>query len=132
MTTHPTAGELVAAVSAFLERLTPALPPREAFMARVAQNALGIVGRELAQGPAAEADAAARLAALLGHEGELDALVAELSGALRSGELDAGSPGLLEALKANTLAQLAIDQPDYRWRAEAEDGPTRSSAQERT
>ncbi|HEX2561298.1 DUF6285 domain-containing protein [Phenylobacterium sp.] len=130
MTTHPTAGELVAAVSAFLERLTPTLAPREAFMARVAQNALGIVWRELAQGPTAEAAAAARLSDLLGREGSLEALTSDLCRALRDGELDAASPGLLEALKANTLAQLAIDQPDYRWRAEG--APTRSSAQEST
>lgn len=130
MSSHPTAGELVAAVSAFLERLTPNLPPREAFMARVAQNALGIVGRELAQGPAADAAAAARLAALLGREAALEALTSELCRALRTGELAAGSPGLVEALKANTLDRLAIDQPDYRWRAEG--APTRSSAQERT
>lgn len=129
MTTHPAAGELVAAVSAFLERLTPTLSPREAFMARVAQNALGIVGRELAQGPAAKAAAAERLAALLGRDGDLEMLTGELCAALRTGELDAGSPGLLEALKANTLAQLAIDQPGYRWRA---GDPTRSSAQEST
>jgi hypothetical protein len=132
MTTHPTTGELVSAVSAFLERLTPSLPPREAFMARVAQNALGIVARELAQGPDAEAAGRARLAALLGRDEPLDALISELCRALRAGELDAGSPGLAEALKANTLAQLAIDQPDYRWRAEATGTPTRSSAQEST
>lgn len=132
MTTHPTAGELVAAVSALLERLTPSLPPREAFMARVAQNALGIVGRELAEGPEAETAAAQRLAALLGHDGPLEALTSELCGALRTGQLEAGSPGLLAALKANTLAQLAIDQPDYRWRAEGDGAPTRSSAQDKT
>lgn len=130
MTTHPTAGELTTAVSAFLERLTPALPPREAFMARVAQNALGIVGRELAQGPAADAAAAARLSELLGREGSLESLTTELCRALREGELDAASPGLLETLRANTLERLAIDQPDYRWRADGP--PARSSAQDRT
>lgn len=131
MNTHPTAGELVAAVSAFVERIAPMLPPREAFMARVAQNALGIVGREIAQGPAAEADARARLAELLGHEGAVEALNAELCKALREGDFDADSPGLLETLKSITLARLAIDQPDYRWRGEA-GGPTRTSAQEST
>lgn len=132
MTTHPTAPELAAAVSRFLERLTPALPPREAFMARVAQNALGIVGRELAQGPAAEAAAAARLSALLKRDGSLAELTSELCRALREGEIDTASPALLEALKANTLERLAIDQPDYRWRTGGEAGPTRSSAQDRT
>jgi hypothetical protein len=132
MTTHPTAGELVAAVSAFLERLTPTLPPREAFMARVAQNALGIVGRELVQGPDAESAAAARLAELLGREGSLETLTAELCRGLREGELDQGAPGLLAALKANTLAQLAIDQPDYRWRADPDGPPARTSAQDST
>lgn len=132
MNTHPTAGELVLAVSAFLERLTPGLAPREAFMARVAQNALGIVGRELAQGPEAVAAATAHLSALLGHAGALDRLVAELCDVLRTGEMDAETPGLLEALKANTLAQLAIDQPDYRWGGETTGSPIRSSAHDST
>jgi hypothetical protein len=119
MASHPTGPELAGAVAAFLARLTPALPPREAFMTRVAQNALGIIGRELAQGPAAEAAARTRLAELLGREGTLADLTETLCRQLRKGELDASSPGLLAALKANTLAQLAIDQPDYRWRSES-------------
>lgn len=132
MRTHPTADELVGAVSAFLERLTPDLPPREAFMARVAQNALGIVARELAQGPDAEAAAKVQLSALLGREGSAEALTADLCQALREGAIDSETPGLLATLKAITLAQLAIDQPDYRWRAEDGGAPARTSAQEST
>ncbi len=52
MAGHPSAGELVAAVRAFLDGLP--LTGREAFHAKVAANALAIVERELA----ARADAA--------------------------------------------------------------------------
>ena len=66
MTTHPTAAELLEAVSGFIEtRAAPQLTGRDAFLARVAVNALAVVKRELAQGPAADAAAAERLAALL-------------------------------------------------------------------
>jgi hypothetical protein len=115
--THPKAEELAGAIAGFMARLVPILPPRESFMARVAQNALGILQREIAQGPAADAAARERLAGVLGRDGTLPELTAALCERIRNGELDAASPGLLAALKANTLDQLAIDQPDYRWRA---------------
>ena len=114
MITHPSAEELVAAVGRWIEEVRPQLDERNAFLARVARNALALVGRELAQGAQAEAAAAQRLAGVLGHEGAYADLAHELCAALRRGELDAATPGLLEALKANALDQLAIDQPRYQ------------------
>ena len=37
-----------------------------------------------------------------------------VSRSLRAGEMDVATPGLIAALKANVLEQLAIDQPNYR------------------
>jgi hypothetical protein len=114
MTTHPRTEELVAAVAEWIEGLRPSLEPRDAFLARVAANALATVGRELTLGAAADAAAAARLAALLGRSGPIDELETALCLAIRNGEIDVETPGLLDALRANTADRLAIDQPGYR------------------
>lgn len=113
MIEHPRAEELAEAVALWIESVRPSLNPRDAFLARVAANALGVIKRELAQGPAAEAAATARLAALLGREGAYDDLSRELCARLRGGEMDRDTPGLLAALKANIREQIAIDQPSY-------------------
>ena len=114
MTTHPTSAELLEAVSGFIEtRAAPQLTGRDAFLARVAVNALAVVKRELAQGPAADAAAAERLAALLADDGPFEALNDELCAKLASGELDLTSPGVLDHLKASTIDQVRIDQPNY-------------------
>lgn len=117
MITHPKPEELTDAVARWIEQIRPGLDPRNAFLARVAANALAAVGRELAQGEAAKAAATDRIAGLLGHGGTYEGLVWELCEALRAGTLTAETPGLLAALRANTLDQLAIDQPNYRHEA---------------
>jgi hypothetical protein len=113
--THPRTEELAEAVARWIDSVRPGLDPRNAFLARVAVNVLGVIGRELTLGPAAEAAATKRLAGLMGHEGGFEALNAELCEALRQGAMDAGTPGLLAALKANALDQVAIDQPNYMY-----------------
>lgn len=113
MIEHPRAEELVEAVARWIDSVRPQLGPRDAFLARVASNALSVVRRELQQGPAAEAAAVARLSAILGREGTLGDLNADLCARLRAGEMDAATPGLLAALRANITEQIAIDQPSY-------------------
>jgi hypothetical protein len=110
---HPRAEELVEAVARWIDSVRPGLEPRDAFLARVAANALGVVRRELLQGAAAEAAAVERLAGLLGRQGSLAELNADLCARLRDGEMDRDTPGLLAALKANITDQIAIDQPNY-------------------
>ena len=121
MIEHPRAEELVDAVAKWIESIRPSLDTRDGFLARVAINVLGVVGRELTQGPAAEAAATTRLSALLGSEGDVKALSLELCERLRAGEMDAATPGLLAALKANITDQIAIDQPNYN----PDPGPSR-------
>ena len=100
---------LLEAVADFIGTLP--LEGHQAFHAKVAVGALGIVSREIAQSPrAAEAHA---LAGFLGHEAPLDSLRAELCGRLQRRQLTPESPGLLEALTTAALAKLAVDNPRY-------------------
>jgi len=113
---QPSAQELVAAVRGFLETTArPQLSGHAAFHARVAENALAIVERELASRHAREADERARLAALLDADPEcpLDALNARLSAQIRAGHMTHETPGLLAHLKATAMAQVEVDQPRY-------------------
>lgn len=114
MITHPKTEELAEAVALWIEQIRPQLDARNAFLARVAANALRAVGRELTQGPAAEAQGAAQIAQLLGKDGAFADLNAELCARIRAGEIDVETPGLMAALHAMAMNQLAIDQPNYR------------------
>ena len=114
MITHPKTEELVEAVARWIDGIRPALDPRQAYLARVAANVLGVVQRELTQGPAAEAGAITRMSKLLGHGGTYGELNAELCSLLANGDMGVTTPGLITALKANALDQIAIDQPNYQ------------------
>lgn len=114
MISHPKTDELVESVALWLEQIRPQLDPRNAFLARVAGNALATVRREITDGPAAEARARAAMSGLLGHDGDYAALNAELCELIRSGDLTVETPGLLAALRVMAMDQLAIDQPSYR------------------
>ena len=48
-----------------------------------------------------------------GSDGPLEAQNRELCRAIRAGEIVLDAPGLLEHLRATTLAKLAVDQPRY-------------------
>ena len=111
---RPSAAQLVAAVRDFLEKVAqPELRGHSAFHARVAANALAIGERELALGAEQDAAERERLRALLGRDGTLEAQNRELCRAIRAGEITVDTPGLLEHLRATTLAKLAVDQPSY-------------------
>ena len=114
MITHPRTEELAQAVAAWIDQIRPSLDPRNAFLARVAANAMATIGRELTQGPAAEATAIARMSEVLGRPGSYEELNSELCARIRSGELTVETPGLLPALRVMATDQLAIDQPNYR------------------
>jgi hypothetical protein len=95
------------------------LSGQHAFHARVAVNALQVVKRELQQGSQAHDAEHDSLRALLGADGSLDALNAQLARAIRSGELTLASPGVADHVWQTTLAKMAIDQPTYApYRAE--------------
>jgi len=119
--THPKTEELAQAVAAWIDEIRPGLDPRNAFLARVAVNILGVIGRELTLGPAAEQRAVDGLAGVLGHAGDFAALNAELCARIRSGELTVETPGLVAALQVMARDRIAIDQPNYK--AEGETTP---------
>ncbi|MGH6909105.1 MAG: DUF6285 domain-containing protein [Phenylobacterium sp.] len=114
MITHPKTEELAEAVAAWIDQIRPSLDPRNAFLARVAANAMATIRRELTQGAAAESAAVAAMAGVLGKTGGYDQLNAELCARIRAGELTVETPGLLPALRVMASDQLAIDQPSYR------------------
>ncbi|MEX6723473.1 DUF6285 domain-containing protein [Parapedomonas caeni] len=108
----PNAVDLVQAVRRFLEQeIAHDLKGRKAFHAKVAANALAIVERELSHNlPLIEREA---YGALLGRQGSAKALRQALCAAIRDGALDDRSPGVLDALKAVTVARMAVDNPKY-------------------
>lgn len=111
MSGYPSAADLIEAVRAFLQEIEASLVGREAFHAKVAGNVLGIVERELRQGPdRVEAEA---LAGLLGRDAPLAELRAGVCAALREGQMSVDTPGLLDGLTTATLAKLAVDNPRF-------------------
>jgi hypothetical protein len=114
MISQPTSIELIESVIRFIEeRAAPQLKDRDAFHARVAVNALAAIKREIAGGQAAEDAQTARLATLLGHDGEWAALNSELCERIRTGAIAPTDPALLAHLKASIIDQVRIDQPQY-------------------
>ena len=116
------AGELALAAREVLAAAVPSMAPAAAYDARIAMRLLDVLGRDHAQGAAARADEQAALQALLGAGGEpsLQALRARLCEAIAAGAIGVADPALLACLWRTALAQLAIDQPAYRWRTAAE------------
>lgn len=104
---RPTATELVEAVRDHLvEKVAPQLEGSAAFHLKVAANALGIVERELREGPAMEADLARRLDAA----GVADE--AELAAGIRDGRL-ADRPEVASAVRGIVVDRLRVANP--RW-----------------
>lgn len=114
MAERPTAAELVEAVREFLERdVAERLEGRDAFQVRIAINALGIVERELTNGPALDAAEHARLAALLDRDGDLETLRRAAAASIRAGDLDSKRAELLAMLRDTTAERLAVTNPRY-------------------
>jgi len=114
MQDQPTPSEVIGAVAAFLKTVVATQTTGAiGFQARVAANALEMMRRQLDLAPAEEAAEQARLVVLLGHDGPLAELNAELAGRIQAGEMDLSTPGLSEHLWATTMAKLAVDQPTY-------------------
>lgn len=113
---QPSVSELVQAVKNFIEQTAaPNLTGHAAFHARVANNVLATVLRDLEQRPQSESAERARLLDLLGGSSDrsTDSLNEALSARIKSQEMTPETPGLLSHLKATTIAQVEIDQPRY-------------------
>ena len=110
----PAPPEVLGAVARFLkETVAPATTGHTSFTARVAANALEMMARQITLAPVAEDEERARLTALVGQEGDLETLNAELCRRIADGEIDANLPEVKDHLWRVTLAKLAVDQPNY-------------------
>ncbi|HZD25868.1 MAG TPA: DUF6285 domain-containing protein [Alphaproteobacteria bacterium] len=113
-TDRPTAEELVEAVREFLrEQVAPNTEGQLSYHARVAANALAMVARELGQAGAMADAERARLAALLGHDGEPVALNRELAAKIRSGAMDGRRAEVLDHLRRTSADKLRLANPRY-------------------
>jgi len=111
---RPTATGLVTAVREFLERdVMAATDGRVQFHTRVAVNVLNIVARELELGDGFAAAERGRAAALLGHDGPVRELEAELATAIRSGALDTRTDEVRAHVRATVREKLLIANPGY-------------------
>ncbi len=110
---RPSAADLVTAVREFLERdVMAATEGRVQFHTRVAVNVLSTVARELELGEGFAIEERSRAAALLGHDGEPDALERELAAAIRSGALD-DRDEVRGHVRATVREKLLIANPGY-------------------
>lgn len=99
---RPTAAELVRAVREFLERdVMTATEGRVQFHARVAINALGMVERELRDGPVVEAFERDRAAER------------ELAARIRDGSLDDRLEQVRAEVRASVRQKLLVANPAY-------------------
>ncbi len=110
----PTARELLEAVREFLsERVAPELEGHTGFHTRVAINVLALLERELELGPGLDAAEQERLEALLGRQGSLDELNAELAQGLRQGRFDGRRDEVVAHLRETARGKLLIANPRY-------------------
>jgi len=111
---RPSAGELLATIGDLLDdELLPALPAELQHKARVAANVARILEREWRLDAAARRREGERLAELLGHDGELVDLAAELTARLRVGADPAFEAAAWEVLVAVGRDDLAIAKPGH-------------------
>ena len=115
---RPDDGELLDAIAGLLEGdVLGAVPPGLQHQVRVAANLTRILQRQAALEPAAVERERASLSAILGRDGDLRALRAELDRRLRSGE--AGGQPVWEVLVATARDDLAVAKPGYdSWEGE--------------
>jgi len=110
----PDAPTLLGAAVKYLEdELLPSLDGYHRFKTRVTVNVLNTIRRELEmRGRQAEVERV-RLVAILGHDGELEALSAELSARIRSGAIALEDAALRAHLRQSVADALAINNPKW-------------------
>jgi hypothetical protein len=112
---RPHAPELLRAIREFLAAdVLPKLEGRTQFHLKVAINSLAILERETTHGAKADAAELARLKALLGRDGSLPELNAELARQLRAGLRDETDAALMAHLHATIADKIAISNPKWR------------------
>jgi hypothetical protein len=101
-------------VREFLERdVMPATEGRVQFHTRVAVNALGMVERELTDGPAFAAAERARAVSLLGRDDDPRALEREIAAGIRDGSLEDRIDAVRAHVRATVREKLLVANPGY-------------------
>ncbi|MFZ0245988.1 DUF6285 domain-containing protein [Candidatus Binatus sp.] len=110
----PKAAVLLEAAVKYLEtELMPTLEGYHRFQTRVTVNVLNTVRRELElRGAQAEAERS-RLAAILGHEGDVETLSIELAERIRAGAIAIDDPALRAHVRQSLADALAINNPKW-------------------
>jgi len=122
---RPYSHEIAASVRKFLTEASAESADAALYQRRIAGNLLGILERELIQGPDAWHRERARLAQWLDRDiaDDPEACNRRLCERIRSGELD-GDAQLFEHLCQTVSDKLAIDNPKYstwiHWQAQRE------------
>jgi hypothetical protein len=86
---------------------------RVQFHTPVSINALGMIERELVDGPAFANAERARAAQLLGHDGDVRELERELAARIRDGSLDDRLDDVQAHVQATVREKLLIANPGY-------------------
>jgi hypothetical protein len=113
LSTPPAAILLQAAVKYLEEELMPTLTGYHRFKTRVTANALNTVRRELVLRGAQAAAEHDRLVALLGHDGEVEALSRELATKIREGSIALDDPKLRSHISRSLRDALTINNPKW-------------------
>jgi len=104
---------LTAAVKYLEEDLLPSLTGYHRFKTRITANVLNIVRRELELRERQSAAERGRLRSLVGHDGEVEDLSAELSESIRRGAIDSNGANLRSHLRQSLADALAINNPKW-------------------
>lgn len=104
---------LTAAVKYLEQELLPTLTGYHRFQTRVTANVLNIVRRELELREAQSAAEHERLRTLVGHDGDVEGLSAELSESIRRGAIDLNDANLRSHLRQSLADALAINNPKW-------------------
>ncbi len=110
----PKAAVLLEAAVKYLEtELMPTLEGYHRFQTRVTVNVLNTVRRELElRGAQADAERS-RLVAMLGHDGDVEALSVELAERIRAGAISIDDPAMRAHVRQSLADALAINNPKW-------------------
>jgi hypothetical protein len=110
----PKAAVLLEAAVKYLEtELMPTLAGYHRFQTRVTVNVLNTLRRELELRGARAAAERSRLIAMLGHDGEVEALSVELAEKIRAGAISIDDPALRAHVRQSLADALAINNPKW-------------------
>jgi hypothetical protein len=110
----PDATTLLRAAAKYLEEeLMPTLEGYHRFKTRVTLNVINIVRRENELREAQAASERTRLVALVGHDGDVEALSRELCERIRTGAIALDNPELRAHIRRSLADALAVNNPKW-------------------